>query len=57
MQDVDLPASKPVPDVPDGTPVAPPTVDVVLPVFNEEVVLERSVERLHAYLSEHFPFT
>ena len=34
-----------------------PMVDVVVPVYDEEQVLERSVERLHAYLSEHFPFT
>ncbi len=33
-----------------------PRVDVVLPVFNEEADLERSVERLHAYLAR-FPFT
>jgi putative flippase GtrA len=32
-------------------------VDVVVPVFNEEAVLARSVERLHAYLSCGFPFS
>jgi putative flippase GtrA len=32
-----------------------PTVDIVLPVFNEEDDLEASVRRLHAYLSDRFP--
>jgi glycosyltransferase involved in cell wall biosynthesis len=44
-----------------STPVArhqaAPMVDVVVPVFNEARVLERSVERLHDYLSDSFPFT
>jgi putative flippase GtrA len=40
-----------------GRPTAPPTVDVVVPVFNEEAVLERSIERLHLYLSTRFPFS
>src|SRR5438876_10091638 len=31
-------------------------VDVVVPVHNEERVLEQSVERLHTYLSATFPF-
>ena len=31
-------------------------VDLVVPVHNEAVVLVDSVARLHAYLSEHFPF-
>ncbi|MFN8025752.1 MAG: glycosyltransferase [Acidimicrobiia bacterium] len=60
MQHVDLPprpASSSERPEPFEPPVAPPTVDVVLPVYNEEVVLERSVERLHAFLSQHFPFT
>jgi len=61
MQDVDLPTTPAPGEAPDEgpgpVPAAPPTVDVVLPVYDEEVVLERSVERLHAYLSEHFPFT
>ena len=36
---------------------APPQVEVVVPVFNEERVLRRSIERLHAFLSDGFPFT
>ena len=36
---------------------APPVVDIVVPVHNEERALTASVERLHAYLSERFPFT
>ena len=33
-----------------------PAVDVVVPVFNEEVDLEPSIRRLHAYLQHRFPF-
>jgi putative flippase GtrA len=33
----------------------PATVDLIVPVYNEEVVLESSIRRLHAYLDEHFP--
>jgi putative flippase GtrA len=36
-------------------PAALPAVDVVVPVHNEEAVLERSVRRLQAYLAERFP--
>jgi len=36
--------------------VAEPTVDVVVPVHNEERDLERSVRRLRAYLDAGFPF-
>src|SRR5215217_6057358 len=32
-------------------------IDVVLPVHDEEVALERSVRRLHRYLSAEFPFS
>jgi glycosyltransferase involved in cell wall biosynthesis len=32
-------------------------VDVVVPVYNEEAALERSIRRLHAFLSDGFPFT
>jgi glycosyltransferase involved in cell wall biosynthesis len=31
-------------------------VDLVVPVYNEEAILAESVHRLHAYLSESFPF-
>jgi putative flippase GtrA len=34
-----------------------PQIDVVVPVHNEEVVLERSIRRLHRFLSSEFPFT
>lgn len=33
-----------------------PVLDVVVPVFNEEAVLEPSVRRLHAHLRETFPY-
>jgi putative flippase GtrA len=33
------------------------TVDIVIPVYNEEAGLEASVRRLHRYLTERFPFT
>ncbi|MFD0690178.1 bifunctional glycosyltransferase family 2/GtrA family protein [Actinomadura fibrosa] len=50
-----------------GTPAGPPPlledhggrgrlVEVVIPVYNEERVLAQSVERLHAYLSDTFPY-
>lgn len=34
-----------------------PTVDVVIPVYNEERDLGPNVRRLHSYLSESLPFT
>ncbi|MFL5846624.1 MAG: glycosyltransferase [Solirubrobacteraceae bacterium] len=34
-----------------------PDIDIVVPVYNEEAVLERSVGRLHRFLSEGFPFS
>ncbi|MCU7723140.1 bifunctional glycosyltransferase family 2/GtrA family protein [Actinoplanes sp. KI2] len=33
-----------------------PVLDVVVPVYNEEIDLEPCVRRLHAYLSTHFPY-
>jgi putative flippase GtrA len=36
---------------------APPVVDVVVPVFDEEREVDASVRRLHRYLSDGFPFT
>jgi glycosyltransferase involved in cell wall biosynthesis len=32
------------------------TVDVVVPVFNEQLALARSIRRLHSFLSSEFPF-
>jgi glycosyltransferase involved in cell wall biosynthesis len=40
-----------------GPTVAAPSVDVVLPVFNEQASLERSVRRLHRYLAAELPFS
>jgi Glycosyl transferase family 2 len=37
--------------------VAPPCVDVVVPVYNEAAVLDGSIARLHAYLTGRFPFS
>ncbi|MGH9213015.1 MAG: glycosyltransferase [Acidimicrobiales bacterium] len=34
-----------------------PTVDLVVPVYNEEADLERSIRRLHAFLGEQFPLS
>ena len=39
------------------SPPVPLAVDVVVPVFNEEVDLGPSVRRLHAYLTTRFPVT
>jgi glycosyltransferase involved in cell wall biosynthesis len=36
---------------------APPRVEIVVPVYNEERVLPRSIDRLHRFLSRDFPFT
>ena len=41
----------------DTLPPQPPTVDVVVPVYNEVEALRPSVERLQAYLRESFPFS
>lgn len=32
-------------------------VEIVIPVYNEEAILRRSVTRLHNFLAQHFPFT
>ncbi len=37
-------------------PVPAPAVDVVVPVYNEEIDLEPSIRRLRAFLDEEFPF-
>ncbi|CAN5404703.1 bifunctional glycosyltransferase family 2/GtrA family protein [soil metagenome] len=33
-----------------------PLIEITVPVYNEEHVLPASIERLHAYLTESFPF-
>jgi putative flippase GtrA len=38
-------------------PASPPRVDIVVPVFNEQAVLARSIRRLHDHLGAHMPFT
>ena len=40
-------------------PALPPParVDIVVPVFDEQVVLARSIRRLHDHLSDHMPFS
>jgi putative flippase GtrA len=40
----------------DATRYDAPVLDVVVPVYNEEIDLEPCVRRLHAYLSAHFPY-
>jgi putative flippase GtrA len=32
------------------------TIEIVVPVYNEEVILERSITRLRRYLDDRFPF-
>ena len=34
-----------------------PQIEIAVPVYNEEQTLQRSIERLHAYLGESFPFS
>jgi glycosyltransferase involved in cell wall biosynthesis len=38
-----------------GRPTA--TVEIAIPVYNEEDGLESSIRRLHAYLTDHFPLS
>jgi hypothetical protein len=37
-----------------GLATGAPEVEIVVPVFNEEAVLGRSIRRLHAYLEAEF---
>jgi putative flippase GtrA len=39
-----------------GAPTLPPVVDIVIPVYNEEIDLEPCVRRLHAHLSAALPY-
>ena len=38
-------------------PAAAPDVEIVVPVYNEALGLERSIRRLHRFLNDGFPFT
>ncbi|MEV6347713.1 glycosyltransferase [Actinoplanes sp. NPDC051851] len=40
----------------DQNRVTAPVLDVVIPVYNEEIDLEPCVRRLHAYLAANFPY-
>jgi glycosyltransferase involved in cell wall biosynthesis len=51
----DDPSGDPLLSAPSEDP-RPPVVEVAIPVYNEELVLEDSVRRLRAYLDESFPF-
>ena len=37
--------------------IAAPTVEIVVPVYNEEAILDASITRLARYLAERFPLT
>jgi putative flippase GtrA len=43
-------------DAPDTTHAGTPVLDLVVPVYNEELDLEPCVRRLRAYLKAHFPY-
>ena len=54
----DLMSEKPGHDPAAGDAVAPsPAVELVLPVYNEQAILESSVRQLHGYLAASFPFS
>ncbi len=36
---------------------AAPDIEIVVPVYNEAAGLERSIRRLHRFLSDGFPFS
>jgi putative flippase GtrA len=42
---------------PDAFAPAAPDVEIVVPVYNEAETLERSIRRLHEYLTESFPLS
>ncbi len=46
-------ASVPLPADP---AVAEPRIDIVVPVYNEQAALERSIRRLHSFLAAELPF-
>ncbi len=42
---------------PGARPLPPAQVDIVVPVYNEQAGLERSIRRLHRFLDTEFPFS
>lgn len=40
----------------EATPAAPPAVDIVVPIYNEQHVLAASIRKLHEYVHDEFPF-
>ena len=49
---------QPPPAARNGARLLPPVqVDIVVPVYNEQAGLERSIRRLHRFLDTEFPFT
>ena len=53
----DLQGGAPVSGVDQPVPIASPLVDIVVPVYNEEHVLEASVRRLHEHLESTMPYS
>src|ERR1700760_2651586 len=43
-------------DAPERPALRGPRIDIVVPVYNEEVALEDSVRRLHDFLSREMPY-
>ncbi|MBC3843754.1 bifunctional glycosyltransferase family 2/GtrA family protein [Streptacidiphilus sp. 4-A2] len=50
------PQARPLPTRPERPPGRGLLVEIVVPVYNEEHILHRSVHRLHSYLAETFPY-
>jgi glycosyltransferase involved in cell wall biosynthesis len=48
--------TSPTPPATELAALSPPRVDVVVPVYNEQAVLERSIRRLHRFLCQQMPF-
>ncbi len=42
--------------LPEPVPARRPLIEVVVPVYNEQAALERSIRRLHEFLSRQMPF-
>ncbi|HYJ75102.1 MAG TPA: glycosyltransferase [Kineosporiaceae bacterium] len=55
LTEAPLPGVRPLPA--EGNAGSGPAVDVVVPVYDEEVDLGPGIRRLHAYLSDRFPFS